>query len=361
MDVIGLQAQDTLFFRDSRPFNQEDGSAFVPSLFPPAPHTVVGALRSAWAMASGWDGRGPWGETLRQRLGGDADTLENGLRFCGPLLALDGKPVFPVPAMLLGKAGEPRDLVRLRPLDEGVHCDLGTSVRLPQPLDEAPEDLDALSQWWLTSRGMARALAFQRPARRDFIHQDRLFAREPRVGNALDPVTRTTKDQALYALEHIRPLDGTGLLMAVEKAPVALSGSVHVNLGGEARYVWLSSKPGGLPLPPAAPPERTGPAIRYAIHVLTPLDPLAKPEPGAKLCGLPGEIVSLCMPRVQRWGGWKSIQNGPREARAHLAPGSVVFMEAEAGEAGDIKGFHGKTIGGRSHWGFGLVAIGAWE
>jgi CRISPR-associated protein Cmr3 len=361
MDVIELQAQDTLFFRDSRPFNQEDGSVFVPSLFPPAPHTVVGALRSAWAMASGWDGRGPWGETLRQRLGGDGDSMEHGLRFYGPLVALDRKPVFPVPAMLLGKAGEPQDLVRLRPLDKGVHCDLGGSVRLPHPLDRPPEGLDALSEWWLTSQGMAQALAFQRPARGEFVHQDTLFAREPRVGNALDADTRTTEDQALYALEHIRPQDKTGLLMGVDNAPVPLPGSVHVNLGGEARYCWLSSKSQSLPLPPAAQLKQTGPITRYAIHVLTPLDPIQKPEPAGALCGLPGRIVSICMPRVQRWGGWDSSENRPRVARPHLAPGSVVFMEADAGEASNIKKFHGKTIGGRSHWGFGLVAIGAWE
>ena len=53
-----LAPTDTLFFRDGRPYNQDDdGLAHARSLFPPHPSTLTGALRAALALGRTHDPR----------------------------------------------------------------------------------------------------------------------------------------------------------------------------------------------------------------------------------------------------------------------------------------------------------------
>ncbi|MCF6183089.1 MAG: type III-B CRISPR module-associated protein Cmr3 [Bacteroidales bacterium] len=47
--TLEIQALDTLFFRDGKPFSMGDDS-WADGVFPPAPSVVYGALRSAWAL-----------------------------------------------------------------------------------------------------------------------------------------------------------------------------------------------------------------------------------------------------------------------------------------------------------------------
>ena len=57
MTTLVLHPLDTFFFRDGRPYNQDDpGQVEAASLFPPYPPTVVGAVRAAAARAMGWPG-----------------------------------------------------------------------------------------------------------------------------------------------------------------------------------------------------------------------------------------------------------------------------------------------------------------
>ena len=52
--TLRLTAFDTLFFRESRPFDAIGGSELA-SVFPPPPRTVLGAVRSAIGDALGAD------------------------------------------------------------------------------------------------------------------------------------------------------------------------------------------------------------------------------------------------------------------------------------------------------------------
>ena len=47
MKFISIKANDTLFFRDGRPFSMGDDS-FASSIFPPPPSVIYGALRTAY-------------------------------------------------------------------------------------------------------------------------------------------------------------------------------------------------------------------------------------------------------------------------------------------------------------------------
>ena len=93
------------------------------------------------------------------------------------------------------------------------------------------------------------------------------------------------------------------------------------------------------------------------------LDPavIHEPRPVEELGG--ARVVSACLDRPLRIGGWDSRHLRPLPLRNTLAPGSVLFCEAAGGtslNAVKRSALGLFQIGARTRWGFGLVAIGAW-
>jgi len=249
-----------------------------------------------------------------------------------------------------------------------MHSDLGKKVSLPVP--DAPENdhiqgRKLLSGWWIDKHGLADALKGGVPESANFIHQQNLWRDEPKVGNAIDRNKGTVKEGMLYSTRHIRLHENARIRLWME-AEDELAEKLRdfpvktcIPLGGEARSCWLSRENGEPDLPALSIHERSG-SIRYAVHVLTPLALADPPRPGESVAGLPGKLVSACLPRAQLWGGWNSNDFEPLPLKPHLPPGSVLFMEAEASEKDAIEKWHGKNIGERNSWGFGLIAIGQW-
>ena len=369
MEKLFFEPFDTLFFRDGRPFNQGEGNAGIESLFPPSPLTMVGAARAAWARALGWKGKKKWKDEIKTDLGGDEKELK-GLKFYGPLLYNDKEPLFPIPALLLnrqqGKQEHPQSIIRLRPSDKEMECDLG-KVRLPEPdIKEngfsATGQIKELKGWWLNKRGMGKVLNGEKPEPADFIRSSKLWSYEPKVGNQIDRETRTVEEHMLYSTIHVRLHPKVRLMMGVEgelEEFEKFPNNAQVPLGGEARSCYLTKESGALDLPDSEVDVING-KVRYAVFVLTPLNPKQPPRAGQSFENLPGKVVSACMPRAQRWGGWDTINFQPLPMKPHLAPGSVIFMEADE-KYEDILNYHGKTVGERSSWGFGLIAIGKWN
>jgi len=362
MITLEIQPQDSLFFRDGRPFNQGE-SQFAPSLFPPSPQTLVGALRAHWAAKLGWPGRGPWNSKVIAELGSGDDL--NGIKFKGPLLLRDGEPLFPAPALLMGKIEKTADnilvseLGHLKPSAEPYHCDLGENVHLPEPeKKDGIEGRKLLEDWWITQSGFEKVLNGELPSAEMLIHPNELWRKEPRVGITLNPDTCTTELSALYATSHIRLNDkkdkAVSLAMMVENPPFQ-DANTMVSVGGEGRGAWLSI---GDPISAPAPVIES---TRYTAIVLTPLLPSqGPPKHNDPFETLPGKLISACLPRPQRWGGWDTEAREPLALRPHLAPGSVLFMDAKEDGMASLTTRDWRSIGQRTEWGFGLVAIGTW-
>ena len=360
---VRLDPVDTWFFRDGTPFTaqsapQED----VGSLFPPHPPTLVGALRAALARANGWNGQGQWCSAMCDVLGDGPEDL-GAVSFAGPFLLRDAKPLFRAPRHLLGASDsgrwEPRAF-----LSPGapVTCDLGDNVRLPE-LNE--RTLQAGDDEWLTPSGLNAALRGQLPGTDEVESSKCLWSTEPRIGLARDDDTRSAKEGMLYSSRHVRLHRGVSLGVRIAGVPADWTRPFGqlAPLGGESRLAELQEWDSNLHFD--APLDQIKNTRRVVLTALSPLDLEQEIYVGkTPLNGLGGiHVVSACLERPQRVGGWNSGTRRPLALRSVLPPGSALFCEIRDAErfADAVAAGHGTVrIGSRREWGFGIVAPGVW-
>ncbi len=375
--TVILSPSDTLFFRDGRPYNQDDvGLADARSVFPPFPATVAGAVRAALASGEGWSpAQGSWAEDakLRPVLGDGPDDL-GALTFSAPMLVRrqpqGWERLYPPPATLMGRrdAAAPggwTDLALLRP-GAPVPCDLGDGVRLPALPEDAGPGMKAVRGAWLTAEGLAQVQAGAPPPERCLVAANRLWAQEPRIGLARDNSARTAVDGQLYAATHVRPHRDVALAVTVTGIPDTWEPAPMGPLGGEHRTVWIEAPE--KPLPP--PPDlqcltHCGGEILYTVILLSPaLPPENWNTPGGAVPTLPGCIVSACIERPVMIGGWRSRYGsepaGPLPLRPHLPAGSVWFMAAPETEAAGLRASPPAKLDPGDRSGFGDILIGTY-
>ena len=365
---IRLEPADTLFFRDGTPFTA--GSApqeGVGSFFPPYPATTAGALRAALALCNGWSGHERWPERLDKVLGNGPDDLGS-LAVDGPFLLRNCEPLFPMPRHLLGsnEAGQWIPRLLLRPGPETV-CDLGDAVRLPEApqTDEEIEGLKIGEGLWLTRPGMEAVLRGMLPDTDAILSHEELWSEEVRIGLQRDSDTRTAMERMLYSTRHVRLRRGVSLGLRVAGVPDGWTPFGHVvPLGGENRLAECRKWDGEVTFD--APIETIMDSGRATVVALSPLDielgvycgrqPLAAVLGGTR-------VVSACLGRPQRIGGWDSLAHAPLPLRCVLPSGSVLFCEMpEPERCRDIVGLNAGLIrlGAKQAWGFGLAALGSW-
>lgn len=378
-----LEPIDTLFFRDGAPFSSESASqAEVGGQFPPSPFTVAGAIRVALARSAGWNGYSRWSSDLKTILGEEANDLGK-LSFTGPFVICerDGETttLFPMPMHVVGRASDgswtPRQLLCPgRP----VHCDLGTSVRLPtlpkmvgdqSGSREDGDKLETTREFWITKKGLASILKEQSPDANEVVKPP--WELEPRIGLRIDSETRTAADAQLYTTKHIRLKNGVKLAVLVDEVPETwpIPERQLVPLGGESRVAGCVGVPGAKQLCLDSPLSAIGSSGRLAMVALTPVD--IDPPLAGRRVDIPGlnadvRIVSACVERPLRIGGWDSALRRPLPLSNYLAPGSVIFTETTNKDALADYLSHVPTngylrIGNNTRFGFGLVAITTWS
>lgn len=383
-----LEPQDSWFFRDGRPFDAGDpAQSAVSSFFPPMPQTAIGAVRTAVALALGWDGRSDWSDKEGiSSVVGSGNDLGRLAHADVSLVRIRGQaiePLYAAPHLLFGHgasggalwgisidASLKKPLERLRP-GASVISDLGT-MRLPQLPPEGRDCQPLGGRYWLTVRGIDACLGGSVPE----VHQDSIvaagdvFHRETRTGLQIDRASRAAKTGMLYRVTHTRPRTGFAVAVGVAALPSSVVSRLPraVPFGGEGRMAWLATHAKRSLQKATAPGElardpRTD-MLRYAVTLASPGDlPAPWPRPGQPLADLPGTICSACFDRALPVSGWIGGGGafGPRESRATIPAGATWFLEAPAGRKQEILKAHGRAIGDRTAWGYGRILIGTWS
>lgn len=377
---IVFETLDTVFFRDGTPFNRGELQSDAGICFPPSPKTLIGATRQYMAKRLGWDGRSrTWDESCKNEIGdGFGEYDLGGLDFAGPILLVGDEIHVPLPANFLGTKGEAsavgssdehvaiKRLHRLAPSREKYITDLG-QVRLP---DAGPGVGGAAllhPDWWLSLTEFSAILNGGRPNPDVLRHSTTLWQKESRVGIQRDE-SRTTPTNGLYCPHHIR-LDKIGgkpvrLMMRCgysgDRVNELLGNDSLQTIGGESRSGWIDVvRSESKQMDELKMPELVSDAdgqIQYAVYVITPLKPEAPPSPGEPFEGLPGIVVTACLPKPVFFGGWNSVDHRPSSLEPYLATGSVIFMECQPDDLTAVAGIHNSHVGRWTSWGFGLVS-----
>lgn len=385
--TLRFTALDTLFFRESRPFDAIGGSELA-SLFPPPPRTVAGAIRTAigesldadWkAFKQAFDDKAEYtvgGVNLHQRIGFGDDLGQ--LCVEGIWLSENGQRLYPAPLFLLRKVdGQTTTFNRLR-----IGADANTSlgrVRLPQ-LPKSCEGYKPLEGVWLTRAGLESVLAGGLPLAGDLREKKALFAEEPRLGIARNNSRRTVETGLLYQTRHVRPKQQVRLTIEADVA--GLDGlpidKRIVRLGGEGRMAGIEIA--GQPSFPKMPTADANPH-GLILALLTPArferddnEPSWLPrkfqpevENGLRVWkGVINRIVltvhCAVLGKAQREGGWDMAKPGPRAVQSLIPAGSSYYCKVDDGDiTAAIEALHGKAIGEDQKLGRGRIVCGLWN
>lgn len=370
-----FKAVDTLFFRESRPFDTV-GGAQLKSTFPPPVRTLVGAIRTAVGEANGVDWhnyqKGPEYEALRRSMG-DAHGFGK-LDFRGPFLMKENQRLYPVPLLLLKEGEEVKEweFHRLQP-GEPVQCDLG-KVRLPV-LGETARGAKPLEDYWLTRDGLRKVLLGETPDIEDLYQRKEIYAEEERLGIGRDNYTRSNMENLLYQTRHIRPGIDTsfGIYMRGldDTFREQLQNGVN-KLGGEGRLgAFEITEETITPFEIPTPKNST----KVLLTLLTAGDfggdwvlPEFRNRPHhncdaweGEINGVPLRIISATIGKPLREGGWNVAGRQSRPLQSLVPAGSCYFCEVMHGGAQEaIEKLQGHKIGKETEIGRGELAVGIW-
>lgn len=345
-----LTPDDVLFFRDGKPSAQGQDHD-LRSLFPPAPSTLFGALRTHRLVAEGV----ALGELREQRwdeLLGPALLAELGswggfgtLAVRGPWLARGDEALVPAPLDLaITTQGEPserrvdavgRFRLAAEPAAGGASHPLGDLE--PQRwatngwerwrvATDQPEPRQATG-WWLSAKGFG---AWQRgvvPEPEDLIHPRELWVEEPRTGVGLQPGQRTSAEHQLFTFGHIRLC--LGVTLAFEASGGSLAPPATLRLGGEGRTARLEPGP-ALPLTPPSTASR-----RFWLSLLTPAPSAAGAVPPGfapaasegLVAGRRCRLLAASVPGFVLVGGWDLAKGRAKPLRRALPAGAAFLLE----------------------------------
>jgi CRISPR-associated protein Cmr3 len=213
-----------------------------------------------------------------------------------------------------------------------------------------------------------------------------LAYREPKIGLERSDRTRTAEEGMLYSIAFVRPRNELALGVLVDGVDgLVRAGDRLQALGGEGKLagIRVGSEPDWPPMPPVS--RRDG-GLRFKLVLTTPvlweaggrfwLPPGFKGQKTSGLLSWRGElefrahtgardrieveIVSACISRARKVGGWDLAANAPRPLVAYIPAGSVYFCRAAESAQGKVGLLHGGKLGVRTEYGFGHVVIGKW-
>ena len=382
-----IRAFDTLFFKESRPFEAIGGSELT-SLFPPPPRTILGAVRTAIGDAKGvnwtaFKNGSDEAKEVREIIGYGDDlgslSLDGVWLSIAKSESLKDEPtferLFPAPLMVLKKilVDGDEEFERLQ-IGEAVQTHMGMA-HLPE-LPKGKVGFKPLESCWLTLSGLASVLAGNTPDKQDVWGEGDLFSKESRLGITRNNQTRTVEEKMLYQSRHIRPQANLAIDFDISGVPDDLINERVLRLGAEGRLAGMmlvdQAKQETFP----SAPKVTNDTCGIVLTLLSPAyfgDQKWKPseftlEKGqssetkvpvkwhGELSGMKLTLHAAVIGKAQREGGWNVAEHKPRGVQSLIPAGSCFYCTVDDGDIqATIDALHGQFIGQQTELGRGRV------
>ena len=382
--ILFLQANDTFFFRDGRPFTKGDQSEGY-SIFPPLPSTILGALRTAHIAEHGNLSSfyaGNMAKTI-----GTPDSLGS-MHLNGVFLAdRESGIYYPIPLDLVVKKNDTDK--KLYVLEVGTESsNLSSNALLPHLLKwSGAEDVESETNGRLEGIDMTEYLL---DGQTEFIFRplEDFVRSEPKIGIERDYKTSASKDNMLYRINMSRfqsqflnpnerkALSELGFVVDYQCAE-KLQPNGLLKLGGEGKsFTYERSCHNPDPLATEEDMAALKEAIRssgvFKLYFATPAifeqgwlpKWIDKNTYNAKYSSMSFELRTAAVGKPVAVGGWDMKKNMPKPTRQAVPAGSVYYFKIPDENCVDaiVNTFHYKNISDRqAAEGFGLCFVGVSE
>ena len=227
---VFIKPNDTLFFRDGKPFTsgeQTEGSG----IFPPYPSTVYGALRTAYISRNGGLQKFLRGE-MKAEIGTPTENGSFRIKSC--LIGTEDNTFFPVPRDM-AKPGGNESYHKLKLMSESPFMSNRNKL---QPLwtNDAGK-IEYIESDYIAGDDLT---VYLNGKKSDFkpIHSSEYMEYEPKVGIGRNKTTRTSEEGKLYRISMYRLKDGYGIVVDFEGAELGESGMVRLGGEGKSAGYW---------------------------------------------------------------------------------------------------------------------------
>lgn len=374
---IIIDAFDTLFFRDGRPFSMGD-ETWADGVFPPPPSVVYGALRTGY-FAQHID------ELASAAT--DADRSDDLVIRALFYRIIPGNNIyFPAPLDLVERADKNNairlqetndkrysvELLSLTPQDGGCssldeHLHLLKSGNRVEAVDKGLMEISDLKNYLIYGSKMRQGFAFKIRKSSDYI------CSESKIGIGRDDQTRTSGDSGKLYRVGMQRLSSRGGASRLELAVVfdnlCLPEHGVLRLGAEGKCVAF--RPGSM-LEFDISAIRRSESRRFKLYLMTPgifdkgwvTDWMLH---GA-YNGIDFNLIGAAIGRSIHLGGFDMKQGKPKPMRKAVPAGSVYYFELKdgktVGECFDplFEAFHCKSLAGQSFCknkeGYGIALLG---
>jgi|GEM_PF-1689836 CRISPR-associated protein Cmr3 len=387
MKTFFIEALDTLFFRDGRPF-EVGGEANL--MIPPSPSTFYGALRSAIIVShSGGISAFKEGKDrlLTEWVGRwkDSEGKTAKLEIKGPLFAQkkDGNFVryFPLPRDILvfserkGLDGSAKQFLvptKLKPAESEVRSNVPLSHLLVNSYAETCEYKPLLISERLFCKYLLGKL--DEPLEFEFTHDvlpsEHFYLTDRRVGIGLKLNQKNVEKGRLFIQQHmVLRRDHhvqTGFVVECQ-VPEWFAPNGILRLGGDGKVAAFGEIEYEKIINVEELQKRIDETGLFKVYLATP----ALFEMGDRsrsfhngyvedMPGLEFELIAAAIGRPEMYGGYDIVANVPKVSFPAVPAGSVFYFRLKKGTAADvIKAFHNTCISDfRVKQGFGYSFVG---
>jgi CRISPR-associated protein Cmr3 len=308
-------------------------------------------------------------------LGSSKDGDYGELTLSGPYLYKDGVRFYQAPLDLMREKEGIKRLFSLSPSDKPTACDLGNVCLPTKSADKGYGAFDIAGGWIREDALKDYLMEYKIPEGEEKLLSDKdLFEKEPKVGIKRDYSTHRVDLGMLYSTVPSRLRKGVKIGLRVkniEGLSENLPQKFITKIGGEGKLckVEILEDPKEILIPTLAPGTKK---IRMLL-----LQPAYFEEeqashwhpPGFKkvkcdsfdcwegcINGVKARIVSACIGRPQKVGGWDMANKRVRPMRSFVPAGSVYFVEVIEGNLPSEGG-----IGKDTNIGLGHYLLGRWK
>jgi len=386
MKAFFIEAIDTLFFRDGRPF-EVGGEANLQ--IPPSSSTFYGALRSALIAAEPSvfkffkEGRNT---SLKEWVGeyGDSEGSTASIRIKGPVFAkksgTDITCYFPLPRDLLvyvtknGRNGEEKYFLiplRLKQVPPNITTNMDLTYILINPYSENIEYQNLFLNENLFFKYLNGELVqpYEFILGEEVLSTEQIFISDYREGIGLKVKQKNVEKGKLFTQQHmVLTTDQEKQMGFVIKCevPEAFQSGAILKLGGDGKIAHF--RPANIK---EASRERIIQQIeknkKFKVYLSTP----ALFKMGTKsraiyngyfddIPDLKFELIAAAIGRAEMYGGYDIVANVPKISFPAVPAGSVFYFQLKKGDAEMVfNAFHDKCISDfRNNQGFGYSFVG---